>query len=400
MFQKKNSQTQPLRRQYNFRVEQIKGAVPQASRIIPLFPAEKYTALKTLITDGLTNGTISRTTSPWAAPVLFTGKKDGNLRPCFDYRKLNAVTVENRYPLPLTMDLIDSLLDADQFTKLDLRNAYGNLRVAEGDKEKLAFICSAGQFATLTMPFGPTGAPGYFQYFMQDILVGRIGKDVAAYLDDIMIYTQKGSDHAAAVTLVLETLSKHQLWLKPEKCEFGKDKVEYLGLLILCNRLRMDLGKVKAVTDWPTPRNVTELQRFIGFANFYRRFIDHFLGTARPLHDLTKAKTPFIWDTCCTTAFEQLKTAFTTAPILTIANPYQPFILEFNCSDYALGAVLSQVRDADKELHPVAFLSCSLVTAEKNYEIFNKELLAIVAALPGGQSTPTGSRCLHQSLEP
>ncbi|PLW26847.1 hypothetical protein PCANC_25435 [Puccinia coronata f. sp. avenae] len=361
MFQKKNSQTQPPRRQYNFRVEQIKGAVPQASRIIPLFPAEKYTALKTLITDRLTNGTIRRTTSPWAAPVLFTGKKDRNLRPCFDYRKLNAVTVENCYPLPLTMDLIDSLLDADQFTKLDLRNAYGNLRVAEGNKEKLAFICSAGQFATLTMPFGPTGAPGYFQYFMQDILVGCIGKDVAAYLDDIMIYTQKGSDHAAAVTLVLETLSKHQLWLKPEK-------------------LRMDPGKVKAVTDWPTPRNVTELQRFIGFANFYRRFIDHFSGTARPLHDLTKAKTPFIWDTRCTTAFEQLKTAFTTTPILTIANPYWPFILECNCSDYALGAVLLQVCNTDKELHPVAFLSRSLVTAEKNYKIFDKELLANVAA--------------------
>jgi hypothetical protein len=110
------------------------------------------------------------------------------------------------------------------------------------------------------MPFGPTGAPGYFQYFIQDILLGRIGKDVAAYLDDIMIYTQKGHNHQAVVTSVLETLSKHHLWLKPEKCEFSRSKVEYLGLLISCNRLRMDPTKVKAVTDWPAPRNVTELQ--------------------------------------------------------------------------------------------------------------------------------------------
>ncbi|KAA1116677.1 hypothetical protein PGT21_050140 [Puccinia graminis f. sp. tritici] len=379
MFRKSSAQKLPPRRIYDFRVDLVPGALPQASRIIPLSPAENQ-ALDTLITEGLENGTIRRTTSPWAAPVLFTGKKDGNLRPCFDYRKLNAVTVKNKYPLPLTMDLVDSLLDADTFTKLDLRNAYGNLRVAEGDEEKLAFVCRQGQFAPLTMPFGPTGAPGYFQYFMQDILLGRIGKDTAAYLDDIMIYTQKGTDHQAAVMGVLETLSKHQLWLKPEKCEFSRPEVEYLGLLISCNRLRMDPTKVKAVSKWPPPKNVTELQRFIGFSNFYRRFIDHFSGIARPLHDLTKDKTPYVWDDHCNKAFETLKTAFTTAPVLKIANPYRPFVLECDCSDFALGAVLSQICDKDQELHPVAYLSRSLVQSEKNYEIFDKELLAIVAS--------------------
>jgi hypothetical protein len=138
------------------------------------------------------------------------------------------------------------------------------------------------------MPFGPTGAPGYFQYFIQDIMLGRIAKDAAAYLDNIMIYTPKGTDHTAAVTSVLEILSRHNLWLKPEKCELLRPEVEYLGLVMLCNRIKMDPTKVKAVTEWPAPRNVLELQRFIGFANFYRRFINHSLGTARPLHDLTK----------------------------------------------------------------------------------------------------------------
>jgi hypothetical protein len=215
---------------------------------------------------------------------------------------------------------------------------------------------------------------------MQDILLGRIGKDVAAYLDDIMIYTQKGSDHQLAVTSVLEMLSKHNLWLKPEKCEFSRPEVEYLGLLISCNCLRMDPAKVKAVTNWLEPQNVTELQRFIGFSNFYCRFINHFSGTARPLHDLKKAKTQFIWDNQCNAAFETLKTAFTTAPILKIADPYGPFVLECDCSDFALGAVLSQVCEKDKALHPVAFLSCLLIQSEKNYEIFDKELLAIFAA--------------------
>jgi hypothetical protein len=273
------------------------------------------------------------------------------------------------------MDLVDSLLNANTFTKLELRNAYGNLRVAEGDKDKLAFICHTGQFAPLTMPFGPTGAPGFLQYFIQDILLGRIGKDVAAYLNDIMIYTQKGSDHKLAVNSVLKTLSNHQLWLKPEKCEFSRNEVEYLGLLISCN----SPAKVKAVTEWPAPKNVTELQRFIGFANFYQQLIDHFPGTTRPLHNLTKDHTPFQWDNACDAAFEALKTAFTTAPILNIANPYSPFILECNCLDFALGAVLSQVCEKDQALHPVAYLSCSLIKFKRNYEIFDKELLEIVA---------------------
>jgi hypothetical protein len=184
MFVKQKAQLLPPRRRYDFKVELLPGAGPQAGRVIPLLPAENK-ALEILVNYRLANGTIQRTTLPWAAPVLFTGKKDGNLRPCFDYRRLNAVTVKNRYPLPLTMDLFDSLLNTDMFTKLDLRNAYRNLWVAEGDEDKLAFVCKAGQFAPLTMLFGPTGAPGYFQYFIQDIMLGKIGKDVAAYLDNI-----------------------------------------------------------------------------------------------------------------------------------------------------------------------------------------------------------------------
>jgi hypothetical protein len=277
------------------------------------------------------------------------------------------------------MDLVDSLLNADTFTKLDLRNGYRNLWVAEGDKDKLAFFCKSGQFAPLTMPFGPTGAPGYFQYFIQDIMLGRIGKDVAAYLDDIMIYTQRGTNHTAAVTGVLEILGRHNLWLKPEKCEFSRPEVEYLGLFISCNWIRMDGSKVKAVTKWPAPRNVTELQRFIGFANFYRRFINHFSCVARPLHDLTKDTSVFEWSNRCEKAFTTLKKAFTTVPVLKIADPYRPFILECDCLDFALGVVLSQVCDSNGALHPVAFLSWSLFKAERNYEIFDKELLEIVA---------------------
>lgn len=136
-----------------------------------------------------------------------------------------------------------------------------------------------------------------------------------------MIYTKPGVDHEAAVSEVLDILSRHQLWLKPEKCEFSKPEVEYLGLLISRNKIRMDPGKVKAVTDWPAPRNLAELQRFVGFANFYRWFIDHFSSTTRPLHELTKDGVPYVWTDACQQAFDKLKKDFTSAPVLRIADP-------------------------------------------------------------------------------
>nr|AAS66950.1 polyprotein [Melampsora lini] len=379
MFEKSKSDALPPHRPYDFRVDLVPGAVPQAGKVIPLSPREAE-VLNEMLEKGLRNGTIRRTTSPWAAPVLFTGKKDGNLRPCFDYRKLNAVTIKNKYPLPLTMELVDSLLNADQFTSLDMRNGYNNLRVREGDEAKLAFICKEGQFEPLTMPFGPTGAPGFFQFFIQDILRGHIGRDVAAYQDDILIYTGPGVDHKAVVREVLEILKKQNVWLKPEKCKFSQKEISYLGLIISRNQIKMDKSKVKAVTDWPVPQSVSDVQTFLGFSNFYRRFIHHFSKIARPLHELSKKGVEFKWNDERNRSFETLKAAFTSAPVLKIADPYRAFVLECDCSDYALGAVLSQISEDDGELHPVAYLSRSLIQAERNYEIFDKELLAVVAS--------------------
>lgn len=379
MFEKANSNVLPPHRPYDFRVDLVPGATPQSGRIIPLSPKEAEVSNE-MLDKGLANGTLRRTTSPWAAPVLFTGKKDGNLRPCFDYRKLNAVTVKNKYPLPLTMELVDSLLDADRFTSLDMRNGYNNLRVREGDEAKLAFTCKAGQFEPLTMPFGPTGAPGFFQFFIQDILKAHIGRDVAAYQDDILIYTKPGVDYEKVVKEVLKILQKQNVWLKPEKCKFSQKEVAYLGLIISKNQIKMDETKVKAVKEWPAPKNLSEVLTFLGFSNFYRRFIHQFSKIARPLHELSKDNVKFEWTKERNDAFESLKKAFTTAPILTIANPYKPFILECDCSDFALGAVLSQVSEEDNELHPVAYLSRSLIKAERNYEVFDKELLAVISA--------------------
>lgn len=378
-FEKSQSTKLPPHRPYNFRVELIDGANPQFSRPIPLSPAETA-VLHDMIMEGLKHGTIRRTQSPWAAPVLFTGKKDGKLRPCFDYRKLNALTVKNKYPLPLTMELVDSLQGASTFTSLDLRNGYNNLRVAKGHEYLLAFTCKDGQFEPLVMPFGPTGAPGFFQFFIQDVFRDRIGQDVAAYLDDILIYTKEGVDHTAAVRQTLTTIRDNNLNLKPEKCKFSKSEIEYLGLIISKNKIRMDPSKVKAIQDWPVPKRVKEVESFIGFGNFYRRFIKDFSRIARPLHDLTKKDVAFEWTEERQQAFDTLKKLFTSAPVLRIADPNLPYVIECDCSDYALGAVLSQIGP-DGLLHPIAYFSRSLLGAEINYEIFDKELTALVASV-------------------
>lgn len=219
------------------------------------------------------------------------------------------------------MELIDSLLDANKFTLLDLRNGYNNLHVAEGHEYLLAFTCKFGQFKPLVMPFGPTGAPGFFQFFIQDIFRDQIGQDVAAYLDGILIYTKEEVDHEEAVRKTLTTIWDNSLCLKPEKCSFSKDEIEYLGLIISKNRLRMDPKKVEAITDWPRPRNVKDVESFIGFGNFYRRFIKDFSKIARPLHDLTKKDVLFEWTPEREEAFNTLKKLFTTAPVLRIADP-------------------------------------------------------------------------------
>lgn len=203
-----------------------------------------------------------------------------------------------------------------------MRNGYNNLRVREGDEAKLAFICKEGQFEPLTMPFGPTGAPGFFQFFIQDILKAHLGKDVAAYQDDILIYTKPGVDHKKVVKEVLDILRAQNVWLKPEKCKFSQQEVSYLGLIISRNQIKMDVTKLNAVREWPAPKNLSEVQTFLGFANFHRRFIHQFSKIARPLHELSQDNVRFEWTPERNLAFENLKMAFTTAPVLTIADPY------------------------------------------------------------------------------
>jgi len=227
------------------------------------------------------------------------------------------------------------------------------------------------------MPFGLTNAPSTFQHYVNDVLRPYLDIFCTAYIDDVLIYSEDLHTHRKHVNLVLEAMKEAGLQLDVDKCEFHKTEVLYLGLIVTTEGIRMDPKKVEAVLGWETPRNVKDVRAFIGFANFYRRFIHEFSALVSPLVALTRKDAKFFFSPACQEAFDVLKTRFTTAPVLRHFDPELPCVVEADSSDYVTGGILSQ-RDADNVLRPVAFFSKRLSPAECNYEIYDKELLAII----------------------
>ena len=368
----------PPHRSYDCAIELEPGKQPPFGPIYPLSEPEAV-ALREFLDENLSKGFISKSSSPAGAPVLFVRKKDGGLRMCVDYRGLNAVTIRNRYPLPLINQLLDRLRSAKIFTRIDLRSAYYLLRVRKGDEWKTAFRSPFGHFQFNVMPFGLTNAPATFQHFLNDIFRPLLEHFVIIYLDDILVFSEDISEHEFHVRKVLQILRQNKLCAKLEKCEFSTSQTEFLGYIVSSSGISMDPSKVQAVIDWPPPKNVKAVQSFLDFANFYRRFINNFSAIVRSLTNLTRKETPFRWSKEQNEAFTTLKKAFTSAPILVHADPSKPFTLETDASDFALGAILSQ-HNAEGILHPCCFYSRSLNPAESRYDIRDKELLAIKAA--------------------
>jgi transposase InsO family protein len=359
--------------------------------------------LEKYITDNLASGLIRPSTSPASSPCFFVKKKDNSLRLCVDYRKLNDITVKNRYPLPLISDLIRSLHSAKHFSALDLRNGYHLIRIKEGDEHKTAFNTKFGLFEYLVMPFGLANAPSIFQAMMNNIFAEALNKFVVIYLDDILIFSNTPEEHDQHIRYVLDKLQQNNLFCKPEKCSFFQSSVAYLGFTISEEGVFMNADKITAITSWPAPTSLKDLQSFLGFTNFYRRFIKNYADIIKPLTKLLKKKTIFAWTEFQQTAFQHLKDQFQRSSILTIPDTTKPFEVETDASDFALGGVLSQ-RDDNNVLRPVAFYSRQFTDAELNYEIYDKELLAIHACFKEWRHFLQGARhqvivyCDHKNL--
>ena len=230
------------------------------------------------------------------------------------------------------------------------------------------------------MPFGLTNAPATFQALINTTLCKYLDIFVTAYFDNILIYT-KGilKEHMQEVKKVFKVLQKADIRLRPDKCKFHVKIVKFLGSIITTDEIQMDDKKVKAIREWPEPRNLKEIQAFLGFANFYRRFIQGYSQICTPLTKMTKKEQPFHWECKQKEAFKKLKKKFILAPILASFDPETKIILKTDAADQALGSCLSQ-PDAEGQLHPVAYRSRKFSGPELNYDVHDKELLAIVGA--------------------
>ncbi|SJL18406.1 uncharacterized protein ARMOST_21995 [Armillaria ostoyae] len=379
LFSKENFDDLPERKPWDHAIELIPNAKSTLDcKVYPLNRNEQE-QLDKFLNENLDSGRIKESKSPFASPFFFVKKKDGSLRPVQDYRKLNEMTIKNRYPLPLISELIDKLQGAKYFTKLDVRWGYNNVRIKEGDEHKAAFRTNRGLFEPTVMFFGLTNSPATFQWMMNDIFKDLISEGkVTIYLDDILIFTKDLDEHRRIVRRVLQKLRENKLFLKAEKCEFEVLETEYLGVIISENQVRMDPIKLAGIAEWPTPTKKKELQSFLGFTNFYRKFIKNYSKVVHALTQLT-GNAEWTWGAAQNQAFQQLKKQMAEDVILAIPNGTGRFRVEADASNGAIGAVLSQEQEG--KWRPVAFMSKALTATERNYEIYDKELLAIMLAL-------------------
>ncbi|KAJ1594483.1 hypothetical protein NDA12_005659 [Ustilago hordei] len=367
----------PHHTEHDLHLELIEGGKPPQGPLYLKGPKE-MSELRRYLDENLEKGFIRPSKSPARSPVLFVPKKDGGLRLCVDYRGLNEITVKNRAPLPLIEEQLFLLRKARIYTKLDLRAAYNLIRIAKGDEWKTAFGTQLGLYEYLVMPFGLANAPAHFQSFINDIFRDIIGVYVVVYLDDFLIFSDTEEVHVKHVTEVLTRLRSNRLFAKLSKCEFHTKTVEFLGYIIKPTGIEMDPEKVRTVKEWPMPESIHDIQRFLGFANFYRRFIAHFARIAKPLTALVKPIErfkKFELPEEAQQAFHKLIQAFTSAGVLQHFDYHLPTRLETDASDFAIAGVLKQEHEG--RWHPVAFYSRKMSSAEKNYEIHDKELLAV-----------------------
>ena len=340
-------------------------------RLSPLEHKEADSQIQLLLEAGL----IEPSSSPYGAPILFAAKKDGGLRMCIDYRALNKLTVKNRYPLPRIDDLLDAAQGAQVFSSIDLLSGYHQIRIQPEDIPKTAFRTPFGLFQWKVLSFGLTNAPATFQAVMNDVLRPVIGKFALVYLDDILIFSKDIVEHSEHIRTVLQLLRDNQLYAKMSKCTFAQPELEFLGHVLGRDGLRVDPRKTAVVAEWPVPRDLSQLRTFLGMANYFRKFIQNYAQRTLVLTRMLRKDRAWEWLLECQKAFEDIKTALTTAPVLALPDFSKPFDVVCDASGLGLGAVLLQ------DGQPIAFESRQFSSAEQNYSTTEQELLACVHAL-------------------
>jgi len=354
----------------------IEGSKPTNRPMYRYAPAE-IEEIKKQVTAMLEQGLIEHSTSPYGAPVLLVKKPDGTWRFCVDYRALNAITVKNSHPLPRIDDLLDTLQGAKYFSSMDLLQGFYQLPIKESDKEKTAFKTPFGLYHFKVVSMGLSNAPSVFQRVMNHIFKDFIGKFVAIYLDDILIYSKTQEEHLQHIKLVLQRIEEYGLSLKTTKCHFFKQAVKFLGFIVTKDGIKPNPEKVQVVKDWPVPTTQSHIRSFLALTQFFRRFMKDYSSIAWPLTERTKEQyaKDLKWDNDCQSAFEKLKELLCTAPLLQVPDFSKPFTMVVDASVVGMGGALLQ----DEKV--VAYESQKFSSTEANYQTTERELLALVQCL-------------------
>ena len=346
-------------------------------------PPHQYEEVRKHLGEMLRIGAIRRSNSPWASAVVLICKKDGTLRFCIDLRKLNERTVKDAYSLPRIEDSLDSLNGSCIFTSIDLKSGYWQVELDEKSIPLTAFTVGAlGFYECVRMPFGLTNAPATFQRLMESCLSDLHLNWCIIYLDDVIVFSKTPEEHIERLEAVFKKISDAGLKLKPSKCEFFKKRIHYLGHIVSDKGIETDPKKIEAIVKWPGPRTVHEVRKFLGFTNYYRKFVYKYAQIARPMNKLIsgenakKKHRKVEWGDEQEQSFSELKDACTKTPVLAYADYKKPFRLNTDASEMGLGSVLYQQQD-DGTFRVIAYASRSLSKTEKNYNAHKLEFLAL-----------------------
>ncbi|KAH0680971.1 hypothetical protein KY290_023159 [Solanum tuberosum] len=331
--------------------------------------------LKEQLKDLLDKGFIRPSISPWGAPVLFVRKKDGSLRMCIDYRQLNKVTTKNKYLLPRIDDLFDQLQGASYFSKIDFRSGYHQLRVRGVDIPKTAFRTRYGHYEFVVMLFGLTNVPVAFMDLMNRVFRQYLDMFVIVFIEDILIYSRSLNDHMDHLRIVLQVLKDQQLFAKFSKCELLLRSVAFLCHIVSSKGIEVDPKKTNVVKSWPRPLTTSGIRSFLGLAGYYMRFVEGFSSIASPLMTLTQKKSKFVLSEACEKSFQELKDKLNSAPVLTLPEGTDGFVVYYDTSRVGLGCVLMQNSKV------IIYDSRQLKVHEKNYPTHDLELAAVVFSL-------------------